>query len=248
MSSSNGASWKSRLYNSYISSEQAAADVKDTADEMFRPRKAFINSIIAKHLPHDRSVRILDLGCGHGAFLYFLSQAGYKNIYGIDISQEQVELAHQLGISEARHGTLEEVLSEEKDGCVDVVLVMDVLEHLIKDDLFHILDEIRRVLKHNGMCIAHVPNAEGLYGMRIRYGDMTHEQAFTPTSARQVFRTIGFSKVACYEDKPVVHGMKSLVRRVIWDTGTFYHRLMLIAETGSPSAVLSQNMLVKAVM
>jgi len=248
MSNTNDASWRLRLYQSYISSGQAAANLKDTAEEMFRPRRAFLTWIIAKHLPADRSVRILDLGCGHGAFLYFLSQAGYKNIRGIDISSEQIETAHKLGIAEARLGTLEQVLSEERDGCVDVVLVMDVLEHLTRDELFHTLDDIRRVLKRDGMCIAHVPNAEGLYGMRIRYGDITHEQAFTPTSARQVFRTIGFRRVTCYEDKPVVYGVKSFVRRMIWDAGTLYHRVLLTAETGAGSAVLSQNMLIKAVL
>lgn len=247
MSNTNDASWKLRLYNSYVSSGQAAESLKDTAEEMFRPRKAFFSWIISKHLPEDRNVRILDLGCGHGAFLHFLSRAGYKNIRGIDISPEQIETAQKLGITEASLGSLEQILDEERDGCVDVVIAMDILEHLTKDEMFHTLDNIRRVLKPSGTCLAHVPNAEGLYGMRIRYGDITHEQAFTPTSARQIFRTVGFSKVNCYEDKPVVHGVKSFARRVIWDAGTLYHRVLLTAETGGASAVLSQNMLIKAV-
>lgn len=246
MSNANGA-WKSRLYNAYVSSEQAAPALKENAEVMFRPRKAFLTHVISHHLPANRDVRILDLGCGHGAFLYFLSQAGYRNVSGIDVSPEQVEVAHKLGIAEARLGHLEDLLCDESDGCIDAVLAMDVLEHLTRDELFYTLDHIHRVLKRNGICIAHVPNAEGLYGMRIRYGDLTHEQAFTPTSVRQVFRTIGFSKVSCYEDKPVVHGVKSLARRMIWDAGTLYHRALLSAETGTTSAVLSQNMLIKAV-
>lgn len=241
-------SWKSRLYNSYVSSGQAAANVKDQPEEMFHPRKAFLTHIISKFLPADRDAEIVDLGCGHGAFLYFLTQAGYRNVSGTDVSPEQIELAHKLGIAEAHLGHMSDILRGVKDDSVDVILAMDVLEHLTKDEMLHTLDEIRRVLKSRGMCIAHVPNAEGLYGMRVRYGDMTHEQAFTPSSARQVFGAVGFSKVSCYEDKPVVHGMKSFVRRVIWDAGTLYHRILLTAETGASSAVLSQNMLIKAVL
>lgn len=248
MSNADEVSWKFRLYNAYVSSDQAGGKIEDSPEKMFRPRKAYLTHIISSHLPADRNANILDIGCGHGAFLYFLSKAGYRNVSGIDISAEQIELAHKLGVKEARLGNLTGLLGEVGDGSVDVVLVMDVLEHLTKDELLHTLDEIRRVLKGDGMCIAHVPNAEGLYGMRIRYGDMTHEQAFTPTSARQVFRTVGFSKVSCYEDKPVIHGVKSFARRLIWDAGTFYHRVLLKAETGGTSAVLSQNMLIKAVL
>jgi hypothetical protein len=76
---------------------------------------------------------------------------------------------------------------------------------------------------------------------------MTHERAFTPSSARQVFRTVGFNDVQCYEDKPVIHGITSLVRRIVWDVGTLYDRVLLIAETGAMKTVIfSQNMIIKA--
>ena len=239
--------WKSRLYESYVSSGQAGDTVVHQAEEMFRPRRAYLMQIIAKHLPSDRQVRILDLGCGHGAFLYFLAKAGYQNICGIDVSAEQIEVAHRLGITGARLGKLEDFLTEQGDGCIDVVLAMDIFEHLTAQELFSALDGIRRVLTPHGCCIAHVPNGEGLYGMRIRYGDMTHERAFTPSSARQVFRTVGFNDVQCYEDKPVIHGITSLVRRIVWDVGTLYDRVLLIAETGAmKTAIFSQNMIIKA--
>jgi len=46
----------------------------------------------------DRSARILDLGCGHGAFIYFLREAGYTDVVGVDKSPEQVAEAKRLGI------------------------------------------------------------------------------------------------------------------------------------------------------
>jgi hypothetical protein len=104
-----------------------------------------------------------------------------------------------------------------------------------------------RVLSPDGVCVAHVPNAEGLYGLRVRYGDLTHEQAFTPRSAGQLFRTIGFRQVASFEDKPVMHGLTSVVRRLLWEVGTLPHRVLLAAETGEWGARLSQNIVVRAV-
>ncbi len=175
-----------------------------------------------------------------------MKQAGYQQVQGIDVSAEQVALAHRLGIPEVQQDDLNSFLECTPMGSIDVVLLMDVLEHLTRQELFDTLDEVYRILKPGGRCIAHVPNAEGLFGMRIRYGDLTHEMAFTPKSAHQLFVTIGFGEVTSHEDRPVIHNLKSFVRRVIWDVLTLPFRLLLTAETGQTSFVLSQNMLIVA--
>ncbi len=242
-----GPDWKSRFYAAYVSSGQAR-DTGETADDLFRPRKAFLNHIITQHLPSDKSARIVELACGSGAMLYFLEQAGYRNIAGVDVSEEQITVAARLGISTAACATLQEFLAEQGDASVDAVLAIDILEHFTRPEVMELLAEVRRVLKPGGRCIAHVPNSDGLFGMRIRYGDFTHELAFNPSSARQVFRVAGFREVRCFEDKPRVHGPVSLVRRLIWDLGTIPSRLLLAAESGATRAILSQNMMIEAVL
>ena len=239
--------WKSRLYDAYVSSGQAGGqDESIKAEDLFLPREAYIRHLIARYLPQNRESHIVDLGCGHGAFLYFLSRAGYTHIEGVDASQEQVELAHRLGIPQAERGDVIEFLMRHKEASLDAVLLMDVLEHLEPQELFDLLDSINRALAPGGICLVHVPNGEGLYGMRVRYGDFTHKLAFTAKSANQIFRTLGFSRVETYEDKPVIHGAKSFVRRVLWDCLTLQHRLLLLAETGAGGAILSQNFLIRA--
>lgn len=237
--------WKDRLYAAYVSSGQANAS-KTEPVEHFSPRKPYIQAIIRQHIPPTRNIRILDLGCGHGAFLYFLQQAGYHNIYGVDVSAEQVALAHKFGLTAVEQANIISYLASIDDETADVILLMDVLEHLTRSDLFDTLDELFRVLRSGGKCIAHVPNAEGLYGMRIRYGDLTHETAFTPKSGQQLFSTVGFQSIQCFEDKPVIHGPVSAVRWLLWYLGTLPSRLLLAAETGGTSFVLSQNMLLIA--
>ncbi len=241
-------SWKTRLYGSYVSSGQAsgANSLSDRPEEVFRPRAPYIRRIIARYVPPDRRARILDLACGHGAFLYYLKSTGYINVSGVDISREQIDLAHRLGIREVKCRDLLSELKDLSSESIDTVIMMDILEHLEADELFEILDQVFRVLKRTSICIAHVPNAEGLYGMRIRYGDLTHERAFAPTAAEQLFRTVGFAKVQCHEDRPVIHGVKSLARLILWAAATVPHRLLLTAETGARSFILSQNMLITA--
>ena len=238
--------WKSAFYEAYVSSGQAGAGQGQSAEEFFGPRLAYLNHVVAHHLPADRNAVILDLGCGAGALLFVLQRAGYRNIAGVDVSQEQIDVAARLGIASATCATLEDFLAAHAPASVDAVFVMDILEHLTRPQVMQVLASIRRVLKPGGRCIAHVPNAEALYGANIRYADFTHEIALTRTSAAQVFRVAGFTQVRCFEDKPRVHGLKSLLRRIIWDLGTFPSRLLLIAETGARGAILSQNMLIEA--
>jgi SAM-dependent methyltransferase len=237
--------WKDRLYSTYVSSGQVT-DLHLGADEQFASRQPYIQKVIREHFPEDKSIRILDLGCGAGAFLYFLHRAGYQNIQGVDVSAEQTALAARLGISVVHDG-IASYLARVATGTVDVVLLMDVLEHFDRRELLDLLDDVFRVMRPGGKCIAHVPNASGLYGMQVLYGDLTHELAFTPKSAQQAFAAVGFCEVECFEDQPVIHGLISGFRWLIWKIGTIPSRLLMSADTGGKSFILSQNMLVTAI-
>ncbi|MGC2298192.1 MAG: class I SAM-dependent methyltransferase, partial [Acidobacteriaceae bacterium] len=179
----------------------------------------------------------------HGALLYFLGRQGYSNVHGVDGSREQVEFARQLGIAGVELGDAESFVRSRESESADVVALFDVLEHLTRQEAFDLLTEVRRVLAPGGICIGHVPNAGGIFGARIRYGDLTHEQAFTASSVRQMFGALRFGKTECFEDKPVIHGVRSLVRRILWELGSAPIRLLSIAETGGGGAILSQNLL-----
>jgi SAM-dependent methyltransferase len=244
---SDSTNWKSAFYAAYVSSGQAV-DTGEPAEILFRPRMAYLNHLIANHIPASRSIRILDLACGAGALLFALGQAGYTNITGVDVSEEQIAVARRIGISNARCNSLEGFLAEQGAGSVDVVTAIDIFEHLSCAELMDVLASIRTVLKPGGRCVAHVPNAGGLFGMQMRFGDITHELAFTSSSASQIFRVIGFKTVKCFEDRPQIHGLKSLVRRLLWDVGTVPSRVLLLAESGESGAILSRNMMIEATL
>jgi SAM-dependent methyltransferase len=236
--------FKERLYNKYVSSGQAGTN-KVSASSLFSSNAPYIKRLIQKHIPRDKAINILDLGCGDGKYIYFLKKEGYKNIVGLDLSEEQVEVAHSLGLEEVQRGSLDQYLDECKTK-YDVVLMIDILEHLTRDQLFYSLDQVYSMLKPEGVLIAHVPNGEGIFGSRIFYGDLTHEWAFTPSSVKQLTKTIGFSSVECFEDKPAVYNITSFLRRVFWDVSTLYNRTQLFSETGATNFILTQNLLFKA--
>jgi SAM-dependent methyltransferase len=237
--------WKEAVYQSYVSSGHIR-ESGGSAAEHFEPRRAYLEALIREHFPSDRDSRVLDIGCGHGALLYFLHRASYRNARGVDGSKEQVELAKRLGVPCVELGRALSSLQDCEPASAEVICLFDVLEHLDRQEAFELLTEVRRVLSANGVCIGHAPNAEGIFGARIRYGDLTHEQAFTASSIRQMFGSLQFSAVQCFEDKPIIHGAKSLLRRVIWEVGTTPIRILNMAETGASGAILSQNLLFKA--
>jgi 2-polyprenyl-3-methyl-5-hydroxy-6-metoxy-1,4-benzoquinol methylase len=235
--------WKNRLYEEYVSSEQASFRPNDTGWSLSDFPQ--IETLIRRHVPPERDARILDLGCGHGTVLQCLGALGYRRADGVDVSPEQVELAHRLGRSNVHQGDILQFASRFRAE-LDVVLLIDVLEHVDKQGTLALLDVIREALRPGGKLVIHVPNAEGIFGMRVRYGDFTHETAYTAQSITQVLRVCRFERIEAFEERPIVHGFLSGVRHWLWRLLTLRERLLLLAETGSSRGILSQNMIVVA--
>jgi SAM-dependent methyltransferase len=230
MSPSQEFDYRDRLYDRYVSSQESAHAPQSVAG--FKPRRTYLTHLIRKHFPAERDAAIIDLGCGHGIILYFAQEAGYHNATGVDSSPEQVEEARRLGIQGVVAGDLMETLRSLPDASQDVVIAFDVIEHLRKDELLDLAGEVLRTLKEGGRWIIHAPNAVSPFFGIIRYGDYTHEQAFTPRSIRQLLLTAGFRGVKCFEDEPIPHGLKSFTRLCLWKVIRSALRAYLLVETG----------------
>ncbi len=237
--------YRDRVYKHYITSGQSGAAL-DAAG--LRSRGRFLEPMIARHFPADREAAILDLGCGGGEILYFAQRAGYRNSRGVDISGEQVAAAQRLGVAGVAEGGLLETLNGLAPDSLDAVLSMDVLEHLTRDELIPVIDEVRRVLAPGGRWIVNVPNAESPLFGRVRYGDPTHELAFTSESLRTLLVASGFRSVDCFENVPVRDSVKGWIRWCLWQLIRGGLRLYLAAETGDTGrrAIFSQNLLAVA--
>jgi 2-polyprenyl-3-methyl-5-hydroxy-6-metoxy-1,4-benzoquinol methylase len=196
----------------------------------------------------DRDAKILDVGCGYGALVHFAREAGYRDVSGVDGARQQVEAAENLGIGGVRLGGVLETLEAAPEGSLDLILALDVVEHFAKDELLLLVDAVHRVLREGGRWIIRVPNGDSPFVGNILYGDLTHELAFTRESIAQLLSASGFSDVRCYEDAPVVHGLRSATRAVLWRVIRAGLRLYTATETGNASrdAVLTRNLLAVA--
>jgi cyclopropane fatty-acyl-phospholipid synthase-like methyltransferase len=201
-----------------------------------------------EHFPPNKDAAILDVGCGHGAVLYFAQAAGFVNARGVDGSPEQVAEAARLGIPGVVQGDLMTALRACPAESLDAVVAFDVIEHFTRTELLTFADEVHRGLRRGGRFIIHTPNGDSPFCGMMRYHDFTHELAFTRASINQMLRSCGFADVRCYEDAPVPHGAKSSARWLLWKVIRAALRFYLAVETGSaPSdTIFSQNFLTVA--
>ena len=240
--------YKDLIYKNYYSKRigrSAPKDLKGLAS-----RQPFYKNIINSHFPKNKTIEILELGCGYGAFLHHIQNAGYVNCTGIDASAEMVEIANKLNINGIATGDVVAEIKSRKDKSLDLIIAIDLIEHFTKSDLFELVIEFERVLKPGGRVITHQPNAEGVFGNAILYGDYTHEQAFTRVSVAQLFLSCGFSKVSSYEDVPIAFNLKSFVRKILWLrlVRPLYLFLIMVESGGSDKDIaLTKNFLSVAI-
>jgi SAM-dependent methyltransferase len=238
--------YRERIYGDYVKAASASLAPETLAG--LEGRRPVLARFIADHFPPSREARILELGCGHGALLHFARQAGYTNVSGVDGSPAQVEAAKRLGIDGVSRGKAIAALTTEPEASVDAVVAYDVIEHLTKDELVDMTDAVRRVLKPGGRWLIHAPNGLSPFAGVMRYGDLTHEQAFTPESLTQLFLASGFRNASFYEDPPAVRGLTSAVRAILWRFVRCLMRFALVVETGMPEyRVLTMNLIAVAV-
>lgn len=227
---------RERVYETYVSHKMSHERAYETADYERWARNTYRQ--LKAWLPADPHARILDAACGHGNVLFMLKMYGYRNIEGVDLSEEQVALARQVAGS-VHQGDVLSFLAERKD-TYDTVIAFDLIEHFGKQEVLSFLQHARDSLRPGGQVILQTPNAASPFGCGHRYHDFTHEIAFDPACLADVLRLSGFQDIQFQETGPTVHGPRSAVRWVIWHGVRGLLQVWNLAETGTPQSILTR--------
>jgi SAM-dependent methyltransferase len=224
---------RERLYAAYASQHAGFGDGNATALIYCRD--------IRPQLPPPSTGLVLDIGCGQGELVRLMLADGFDAV-GVDVSPEQVALAHSIGLDRVRHGDYRDLLADSS-GRLAAVTATDLLEHLMKDEVLDTFDRAFRALAPGGVFIARVPNAVSPLGGNIRYGDFTHETWYTARSVRQLAAAAGFCSVAVMPCPPVAHGAMSAARVAAWKPVSALFKIALAAETGMLRGhIVTQNL------
>ncbi len=136
---------------------------------------------LSPHLPRATDSVVLDVGCGRGYALEWLRSLGYTRQTGIDRDAAQVAFATGRGLEVSKVDDTLAELRARPDSC-DLILLMDVLEHVPRASQPDLLQAIRQALKPGGKLLCTVPNANSPLAGHWRYVDYTHECLFTRES------------------------------------------------------------------
>jgi 2-polyprenyl-3-methyl-5-hydroxy-6-metoxy-1,4-benzoquinol methylase len=233
--------FKDRFYRSYTSTH--ITDRKGEASlERFQREFPTWNKHFSRLIPADPAAVVLDVGCGRGGLVYWLHQRGYRNAAGIDLSAEQVATARRLGIPQIQQADVTEFLAGRR-GHYDALILRDVLEHFTGDEIVEVLNICRSAIRPGGVVIVQVPNAESPFFGRIRYGDFTHETAFTISSINQLFNVIGFAAITVFPTDPPVTGARSLLRCFLWNVVKAFYHMLVFAELGRGRRIFTQGLI-----
>lgn len=126
--------------------------------------------------------RVLDIGPGSGALGQFLKEKGLRKLSAVEIDAEARK--HVASI----YGRLATDLSEFRGDIFDVILLLDVLEHIV--DVTGFFEQACRLLAPGGLILVSVPNiAHWSTRFSLFFGyfeptdrgilDQTHVQFFT---------------------------------------------------------------------
>ncbi|HLP28618.1 MAG TPA: class I SAM-dependent methyltransferase [Candidatus Didemnitutus sp.] len=236
---------RQHFYDQYTSVQSRFASIDDVHRRVAAEHRG-LDRVVRPFLPTDRSARMLDLGCGYGAYLLFLQKLGFTNIRGIDLSMEQVELARSLGLACVEVEDLFSALQHEQGiGCVSM---FDVIEHLTRVEAIEALKAIHSKLAPGGSLLMRTPNVDARHGTVLSFGDLTHEMHLNKASVLELFASLPYSAVDVYPIQPDGGGIPvSIIRAVVGPLLSLADRITHAAQGISWStSIKTPNMLIVA--
>lgn len=235
--------YRKRMYAAYASKMQQRTE-PISVEAADRWGRAF-DWLLRGWMPPRPDAAVLDVGCGNGRLLRYFAKNGFTNVKGIDVSEEQVNLARHLHPDVEVADGLEYLKGHP--GSIDYILAFDVIEHLTKDELLEFLDACHAALRPNGYLVVHTPNGDTPYGIVFRYGDFTHECQLNANALRSVFEVCGFEGIEAREMAPVPYSLFGAIRAVMWQAIRLNMKVRNLVETGNAgSGVFTRGMLARA--
>lgn len=147
---------------------------------------------IADWLGGNKDQRILEVGCACGCLLLALKEQGFGKCWGIDQDETLVRHGKEVLGAELEQGSWRSYLEDCRE-TYDVIIALDVLEHLPREELLSTLKVTHKRLAPGGRLILRVPNALCPFALPILYGDLTHQFIVTPSALTHILRSAGFT-------------------------------------------------------
>jgi len=169
--------------------------------------------------------RLLDVGCGSGAFLDLVRTQVGCQVEGIDISEQAVEMAQKSYGLDIFHGTIDKAPFESES--FDAITAWWYLEHIPNPN--EAVAQMSRLLRPGGTCVIGVPNSRSFWAKAFKdkwyhLDCPRHLCIWTPSTMKQLFEAHGLSVTRIYYDRSPWGLLGSLQYSVYGDNVNPKHR------------------------
>jgi SAM-dependent methyltransferase len=191
--------------------------------ELRRLTDARVMAPLIRRLSAD--ARLLDVGCGSGAFLDAVRADTGCHVRGVDVSHLAVETARRLYGVDVFEGPVTE--APFSDGTFDAITAWWYLEHVAKPN--EAVAAMSRLLKDGGPCVIGVPNYDSVFARRFRdkwyhLDCPRHMCIWTPKTIRRLLNQHGLAVTRIYYDRSPWGLLGSLQYRIYGDNANPKHR------------------------
>lgn len=175
-----------------------------------------------KFLP-ETAKKIMDVGCGNGAFASLVKQRNNAEVWGIELMEEEAKVA-QTVLHKVFIGNCEKYIDGLPENYFDAIYFNDVLEHLV--DPYAVLETLKSKLSPKGVIISSIPNVRFFRTFwRVvflkdwkydEYGimDKTHLRFFTGKSIKRMYEELGY-EVLIHEGINITKSLKPILFNIL---------------------------------
>ena len=133
---------------------------------------------------------VLEIGCGTGQFLHYLHYKGVTRIAGVDHDDALKNFIHLV----VRLNFIVAEIFEYLGG-------LSPEEGFDRNEGRKLFLQLAQILERKGQIVLRVPNMASPWGAQHQFGDLTHKEAYTPNSIRQLALGSGLKCLDCYPQR-----------------------------------------------
>lgn len=156
------------------------------------------------------NAKVLEIGFGSGKVLRWFHD-NQCLIEGVEIQEDLIQLAQEKNFKAFKN-------ISECEGPYDLIIGLDVLEHMTLDQLKDLFVHASQKLNSSGKMLFRFPNADSYAGLAAQNGDYTHITAIGQSKLRQLIEPHGLV-IESFEgrvDYPVRRIRNFLIKIIRW--------------------------------